>query len=46
MELLRGTAYGVIKRFVTGNSTPSRKMRLFEGFRIKLISGKLILHQK
>lgn len=26
--------------------TPSRTMRLFEGFRIKLVSGRIILHQK
>jgi hypothetical protein len=27
-------------------ATPARKMRLFEGFKIKLISGKMILYQQ
>jgi len=27
-------------------AAPSRKMRLFEGFRIKFINGKIILHQQ
>ena len=40
-----GTAYGIIRSFVTGNSVPKRTMRLFEGFRIKLISGRMILYQ-
>ena len=41
-----GTAYGVIRSFVTGNSTTTRKMRLFEGFTIKLLNGTIILHQQ
>ncbi len=41
-----GTGYGSILNFTTGNDTPSRRMRLFEGFKIKLISGKMILHQR
>jgi len=31
---------------VAGAVTPARTMRLFEGFSIKLISGRVILHQK
>ncbi len=38
-----GTGYGNILSFTTGDSTPSRMMRLFEGFIIKLFTGKLIL---
>lgn len=41
-----GAGFGVIKSFATGNNTPSRKMRLFEGFKIKLIGGKLKLLQQ
>lgn len=28
------------------DATPSRKMRLFEGFTVKLINGKIIIHQQ
>ncbi|MGH6817145.1 MAG: hypothetical protein ACREC1_00050 [Methylovirgula sp.] len=38
-----GTGYGSIFGFVTGNTAPARRMRLFEGFRIKLISGTIKL---
>lgn len=38
-----GTGYGTISSFVTGNTTPARKMRLFEGFTIKLFEGRLVL---
>lgn len=38
-----GTGYGSIKSFVTGDSTARRMMRLFEGFVLKLFSGKIIL---
>lgn len=41
-----GTAYGTIKSFVTGNTTPTRTMHLFEGFRIKLLNGKIKLLQR
>ena len=41
-----GTGYGVIRSFYTGNSTATRKLRLFEGFKIKLLNGKIILNQK
>ena len=41
-----GTGYGSIESFTAGTDTSvTRKMRLFEGFTIKLISGKLIIHQ-
>jgi hypothetical protein len=40
-----GDGYGVIRSFTTGNTTATRKMRLFEGFRIKLIDGRLNLMQ-
>lgn len=36
-----GTGYGAIYSFTTGNSTPSRRVRLFEGFKIKIISNKI-----
>ena len=39
-----GTGYGSILSFATGNATPTRKMRLFEGFILKLFSGKIILY--
>lgn len=38
--------FGIIRSFVTGNTTVTRKMRLFAGFTIKLISGRVILHQR
>ena len=38
--------YGIIRSFVTGNSTASRKLRLFEGFTIKLQDGRILLHQQ
>lgn len=38
-----GTGYGSIISFVTGNSTPSRKIRLLEGFSIKFFNGKIVL---
>lgn len=41
-----GTGYGVIRSFVTGNSTATRTMRLFEGFRIQISGGKIILFQQ
>ena len=41
-----GPGYGVIKSFVTGDSTTRRKMRLFEGFKIKFLNGTIILHQE
>lgn len=41
-----GTGYGVIRSFFTGNSTVTRKLRLFEGFKVKFINGKIILNQK
>ncbi|HYF12909.1 MAG TPA: hypothetical protein VD928_01255, partial [Candidatus Paceibacterota bacterium] len=42
-----GTGYGSIANFTAGSDTaPTRKLRLFEGYKIKLISGKIILHQK
>lgn len=39
-----GTGYGSILSFTPGSATPTRKMRLFEGFHIKVIGGKLILY--
>lgn len=36
-----GTGFGTIISFSTGNATPTRRMRLFEGFRVKLFSGKI-----
>lgn len=41
-----GTGYGIIRSFVTGNSTATRNMRLFEGFTIKFFNGTIILHQQ
>ena len=41
-----GTGYGVIRSFFTGNSTVTRKMRLFEGYRLKFLNGKMLLHQR
>ena len=41
-----GEAYGVIRPFTTGNNTVTRKMRLFEGFTIKFLNGRVILHQR
>lgn len=37
-----GTSYGSIKSFTsTGSDAPARVMRLFEGYKIKLVSGTL-----
>lgn len=41
-----GTGYGIIRSFVTGNNTASRNMRLFEGFTIKFLNGRIILNQQ
>jgi len=41
-----GTGYGTIKSFTTGNATPARQMRLFEGYKIKLINGTFKLYQQ
>ena len=42
-----GTGYGTILNFTAGtDTTVRRKLRLFEGFTVKLISGKIILHQQ
>jgi hypothetical protein len=41
-----GTSYGVVRSFTTGNSTVTRKMRIFQGFKIKFINGKMILYQR
>ena len=40
-----GTGYGSILSFATGNATPARKMRLFEGFKIKFVGSRVILYQ-
>lgn len=40
------TAYGSIQSFASGNSTPARRMRLFEGFKVKFVSGKMIINQQ
>ena len=39
-----GTGYGSILSFVTGNSTPSRRIRLLEGFSIKFFDGRIVLY--
>jgi hypothetical protein len=41
-----GTGLGSILSFITGNSTPTRRILLFEGFKIKFISGKIIINQQ
>lgn len=41
-----GTSYGVIRSFYTGNSTATRVLRLFEGFRAKFFDGRIIINQK
>lgn len=42
-----GTGYGSIDNLVTGtNSIPGRTLRLFEGFLIKLFSGKIRIFQR
>ncbi|MBI4114541.1 MAG: hypothetical protein HY445_01715 [Candidatus Niyogibacteria bacterium] len=42
-----GTSTGSTVSFTTTtDTTPSRKMRLFEGFRIRLIDGRLLIHQQ
>jgi len=41
-----GNGYGTILNFTAGTDTGLRRtMRLFEGFKIKVISGRIILHQ-
>jgi len=40
-----GTGYGTILNFTAGTDiTPTRRMRLFEGFTIKLVSNRVILY--
>lgn len=41
-----GTSYGSILSTASGNTTPARRMRLFEGFKIRIISGKMIIRQQ
>lgn len=42
-----GTGYGSIDNFATGiTTTPSRLIRLFESFRLKLFSGRLRIFQQ
>lgn len=42
-----GTSYGSIDNLVTGtNTTPARKMRLFDGYRMKILNGRMIMHQQ
>ena len=42
-----GTRYGSIRNFTTGNTTPKRQIRLFEGYKIKILSGgKLKVNQQ
>jgi len=41
-----GTGHGSILSFTSVNTTPSRHVLLFEGFKIKLLSGKMILYQQ
>mgnify|MGYP001612343030 CR=1 FL=1 len=42
-----GTGYGTVLNFTAGTDTSvTRKMRLFGGYTIKFISGRIILHQK
>lgn len=41
-----GTGFGTIRSFTTGNSTIARVMHLFEGFLLRLRSGRIILHEK
>lgn len=39
-----GTGYGTIRSFTEGNSIVRRTLRLFEGFVIKLITGKMVIY--
>lgn len=41
-----GTGYGGIQSFFTGNSSVTRNLRLFEGSTVKLLNGRVILHQR
>jgi hypothetical protein len=42
-----GTGYGDIVEFTSGtDNTPSRKMRLFQGYKLKLVSNKLIIQSQ
>lgn len=41
-----GTVYGSIRTLFTGNSTVTRTMRLFEGYHLKIVGGRMILHQQ
>jgi hypothetical protein len=42
----QGTAYGATRSFTTGNTSVTRHMRLFNGYKIKVVDGKLILDQR
>ena len=39
------TVFGVIRSFYTGNTTVTRRIRLFGNFRIKVNNGKIYLYQ-
>jgi len=41
-----GTGYGGIMNLFTGDSIPRRGIILFSGYKIKLVGGKIILHQQ
>lgn len=36
-----GWGYGIIRSFIAGSATPARTMRLFEGYRLKIFSGRI-----
>lgn len=40
-----GTGYGLVRSFTAGISTVTRHMRLFAGFRLKLIAGRIVLNR-
>jgi hypothetical protein len=39
-----GTGYGAIQSFTTGNTTSTSLIRLFGGFKIKFLGGRMILY--
>lgn len=41
-----GTGFGAILSFFTGNASVTRNMLLFEGAILRLLDGKMILHQR
>lgn len=41
-----GTSFGTVRSFFTGNATPTRTMRLFQGYSVRFYNGGMVLYQQ